>query len=152
MMERTFGLLKKGWSPVPDEHIRRALGEQVNDYVEKDMEDADEDDLHRNLLTILETDTHITHIVKTFQTTVYDATFLGRIDNDPMLLGCNNGVVNIATGQLQPFTKDVIVTKTTGYDYFDGENVVYDETVNQQWLEMTTKWFPEEDERKLAQK
>lgn len=43
-----------------------------------------------------------------------------ELDKDPWMLGCNNGTIDLRTGQLRPPDRDQLITKSTRVDYDPG--------------------------------
>ena len=42
---------------------------------------------------------------------------IGDFDKDPMLLNCNNGTVDLRTGELRPHSRDDLITRCTDIDF-----------------------------------
>ncbi|KAI9088766.1 hypothetical protein DFS34DRAFT_698493 [Phlyctochytrium arcticum] len=72
------------------------------------------------------------------------------MDTDPLKLGCNNGYIDLTDGQLKPYTLDVLISKSVGYNYFDSDHPFSEEIYNQ-WLDFVEKLFPIPEEREIAQ-
>ena len=72
------------------------------------------------------------------------------VDNDPYLLGANNGVINLKTGKLEKALPEMYVVKTVGYDYFDEDNP-FDEEEYKAFLESKRMVYPIEEEREYEQ-
>ncbi len=47
-----------------------------------------------------------------------DPVLLTELDNDPNLLSCQNGLLNLSTGVLQPPSRDILITKIAGASYY----------------------------------
>ncbi|KAJ3047726.1 hypothetical protein HK097_011256, partial [Rhizophlyctis rosea] len=150
---KDFWAFTEQWKPVAVVHIKRELLIHVNSDVEKKLElDLNADDIKHleSLLDNLQTDRFVESTIKMLQTVVYDDTFLKRLDSDPMLLGAQNGYIDIRTGKLKPHSKDVLISKTIGYDYFTDEKPFIQE-VYDEWKDAVKKFFPKRDERRWVQ-
>ena len=54
-----------------------------------------------------------------FRSELYDENFHKLVDADLDLIGFNNGIFNLKTNEFMPYSKEYIVTKSTGYDFDD---------------------------------
>ncbi|KAJ3002401.1 hypothetical protein HKX48_002348 [Thoreauomyces humboldtii] len=92
----------------------------------------------------------IKNVVECFRTDVYDKDFVEKMDIDPFYLGCNNEFVDIRTGELHPFSKEVFISKSCGYNYFD-ENNPRDESIAAEWEKFIKQVLPVEEIREIVQ-
>src|SRR5690606_23201972 len=99
-----FWAFQDRWSVVPNEFILQMLIQQVNLEVERLVADSEEEEQKylNNLRFLLGTTKFVNDVIKFFKTLMYDSTFLGRMDQDHMFLGCTNGYIDISTGKLHP--------------------------------------------------
>ncbi|KAI8916686.1 hypothetical protein DFJ77DRAFT_510124 [Powellomyces hirtus] len=100
-------------------------------------------------IRMLGTNSQINALVECFQTEVLDEKFLEKLDTDPFKIGANNCYIDIRTGKTHSYTKDVLITKSVGYDYFldDSEK---DLKLKAEWLEFVEQLFPIEEERHIV--
>ncbi|KND02059.1 uncharacterized protein SPPG_09036 [Spizellomyces punctatus DAOM BR117] len=165
----TVWMFRDGWQPISEhcEIVRQFMVKHMNpiwdeririflDLLSKVDPDSKKAYKYKRCLetenfakSLLTTNSHITSIISCFKCEVYNATFLQRCDKDPLKIGCNNGYVDLVDGKLKPYSKDVLITKTVGYDYFSTENDVSAKLRND-WLEFVTRLFPVEEERNIA--
>ncbi|KAJ3030340.1 hypothetical protein HDV00_008980 [Rhizophlyctis rosea] len=101
-------------------------------------------------LLMLESDHGIDAIVNCFRSEVYDPTFHQRRDSDPNLLGCDNGYVDIRDGSFHPHCKDVLITRSVGYFYFESEND-YDPAIMKEVEAFVNQVMPLSDELRFFQ-
>ena len=99
---------------------------------------------------LLNSTSDIKSIVDCFKTIIHDSTPLDRCDKDPLKLGCQNGYIDIIDMKLKPYTKDIFITRSIGYDYFESEEQKCTDFRNE-WLDFVTKFFPIVEERQIAQ-
>ncbi|KAJ3054274.1 hypothetical protein HK097_002211 [Rhizophlyctis rosea] len=150
---KDFWAFQEQWRPVQLVHITKELLKHVNKDVEKmfKLDLSDDDNKHlEDLLDKLKTNKFVNNTVNMLQTIVYDEKFMKKLDADPMLLGAANGYIDIRTGKLHPHSKDVLISKSVGYDFFDDEHP-FDKEIKEQWDDAVKKFFPKKDERRFAQ-
>ena len=68
-------------------------------------------------------------------------------NNQPLLLGFNNGVIELPTATFRPYKYDDYMTITTGYDY--DPNFVFDRTKCEELTNIILTIQPDEDQRRL---
>lgn len=142
------------WNAEADEVVTEmTLLRRKKRLTEDDKERMEYSEGHLNQINVTErtlgNDSNIKSIINCFHTEVYDNTFADRMDKDVFLIGCNNGYVDIRTKQLHPFGRDVFITKTVGYNYFNDDNP-RDQSIRDEWDEYIAKAFPKADERDIA--
>ncbi|TPX53691.1 hypothetical protein PhCBS80983_g06230 [Powellomyces hirtus] len=168
-----FWLFLNKWNVVTDTDIRVELKTRVNPIFHKwELElqlekqhlagklKEDKDDALRVLkskitacekaLILLTDNGQIGSIVNCLKTEVYESKFLDKADSDPFIVGCNNGYIHLRDGLLHPYTKDIIVTRTVGFDYF-ADDVQPDDSIRNAWKHFTEQIFPVPEEREAAQ-
>ncbi|KAJ3160539.1 hypothetical protein HDU88_007893, partial [Geranomyces variabilis] len=135
-------------------HIRKFKGKRTKDemYVlEKELELLKgRVDRIKKVHAKVNDNYYIKSVVECFQTEVYDRDFVKKLDTDVYFLGCNNGYIDIRNSTLYPFTKDVYVTMSTGFNYFD-ENNPRDESIAAEWENFIEQVLPVLDEREIFQ-
>lgn len=143
-----FWMFTTRWQQVLDIQIKQELTQKVLSELQ---ERTQCDDKFEDLVAFMEDENKMTSVVNNFKTKVFDRTFYDSFDQDPLIIGCNNGYVNLTTGAFSTFNKDVRISKTTGYDYFDGDKVLFDQAVYQQWLDKVEQIHPIPEERRICQ-
>lgn len=78
-----------------------------------------------------------------------DETIASRMDADPHLLGCENGVLDLRTGELH-CSPDFLVSKSVGYDYFDADRAPLESTIHDV-EKFIAQVYPDPGERRLFQ-
>ena len=56
-----------------------------------------------------------------FRSELFDENFYKCVDADTDLIGFNNGIFNLKTNEFMPYSKEYVITQSTGYD-FDSSN------------------------------
>ncbi|KAJ3038142.1 hypothetical protein HK097_003262 [Rhizophlyctis rosea] len=146
-----FWAFQNKWNVVAVEHIKRELHDKINVDVENRMKDLgkDEREHFEKLLESLKNNKFVNDTIGIFKTLVFDATFEKRLDTDYLFLGCNNGYIDLKTGKLYPHRKDVLISKSVGFDYFDKSNK-FDTKLDTEWHENVKRTFPVKDERNIV--
>lgn len=110
-----------GWERVSDETID-SYARKVPDIIRAESEQfADDPQRRRNFLKWANDTESSGHLTAVGRLAKSDERILDKVDNydtDDFTLACRNGIVDLRTGELRPYTRDDRVTKNT--------NVVYD--------------------------
>ncbi|KNC96069.1 uncharacterized protein SPPG_08461 [Spizellomyces punctatus DAOM BR117] len=162
-----FWMFRKQWVIIADQVVRlfmkNTLNPQCEQYVtelyDRLSEEEDKDkkaDILEQIRKVerghklLTTNTDIKSIISCLKTEVYNEGFLKCRDNNPNIIGCNNGYFDLRDYTFKQYTKDIFITHTVGYDYFERDED-FDPDTYQQVLGVVAQYFPEDDEREIAQ-
>ena len=140
------------WRPVSDTVARREMWKAVKkvcDNLEKATRDTE---WHKKVMACR---SHVDCVkarksmTEAAHDVIGDETVAKRMDTDPHLLGCENGVLDIRTGLLSS-SPDFMVSKSVGYEYFDDGNP-FDEKTMEEVKSFLAQVYPLEAERRLFQ-
>jgi putative DNA primase/helicase len=108
-----------GWRPAPTDEVLH-IASKVSDVIRREADGIIDTNMKRRHIRwgmSSESSGHITAVEKLARTDPKIIRPVGGFDSEPMLLACRNGMLDLATGQLRPFRRDDLVTKSTNVVY-----------------------------------
>lgn len=97
------------------EQRRRAVSEEDKNYLDKMEEDIGK------LIIKIKNSTFKNKIVEECTYMFYDPTFFEKLDENIDLIGCENGIFNLATGEFRKGHPSDYVSMSTGLNYQEGD-------------------------------
>lgn len=109
----------RGWTPVNDDWMINRIKDVIG-IVREEMESVTDNDLHKEYLSWYKYTSSKNGLKNIFELARTD----GRVhrtvedfDKNPLELACENGIVDLRTGQIRPYSRTDLVTKNTCIKY-----------------------------------
>lgn len=131
--------------------LRRAKGKRAQ-TLQQEIKILEYDlDILTSMDKVIRSRTSVSQIVADFVGKIHDEDFESVVlDRKCQLLGFDNCVLDLNTGEARPHQKADYVSKSVGYDYLTEET--YDDSIMTEVKEFLQKVYPVEEELKLVQK